>query len=166
MEARDLLLTIAEVAIAFAGFASLAAVVSTRSEKMKTLKAIRFRSLLMSSLTTVALCFVPFVPPYYGFSESASWTISSVFLVASVTLVNLALTRISLSGGLGVNPTGLPRSYIIMWATLAWIPVVLASLSVVGVGDYVGNFVVALLAMLMTSALAFMRVIISMLEGE
>ena len=162
MEAPDLLLTIAEVAIAFAGFASLAAVVSTRSEKMKTLNAIRFRSLLMYSLTTVALCFIPFVPRHYGFSESVSWTISSVLLIAFVTLVNLALTR--LSGG--VNPSGLPRLYIIMWVIVAWIPVGLASLNLVGVGDYVGNFVVALLAMLLSSALAFMRVIISMLEGE
>ena len=164
MEARDLLLTIAEVAIAFAGFASLAAVVSTRSEKLKTLKAMRFQSLLMVSLTTVGLCFVPFVPPYYGFSESVSWTISSVLLVASVSLVNLALVR--LTGGGGMNPTGLPRSYVIMWGTVAWTPVLMASLAVVGVGSYVGNYVVALLAMLMISALSFMRVITSMLEGE
>ena len=154
MDSRDLLLTIAEVAIAFAGFASLAAVVATTSERSARMNAMRFRTLLQNSITTVAFCFVPFVPPHYGFSTNASWGVSSLLLAAVVAAEHLLFIR--LYGG--SNPTAASARVIALWQFLAWLPVVLAILGPLGVGSIVGNYILALLTLLAASALSFLRV--------
>ena len=159
MDPRDLLLTIAEVAIAFAGFASLAAVLATRSERTAMANAMRLRSLLIYSLATVAFCFVPFVPSYYGLSTTASWNLSSLLLAVFVGCANLLLTRYY--GG--ANPTKVPIYRLIPWLASTWLPIALVVLGLLGVGTIIGNYILALLTMLLTSAASFLGVIAALL---
>ncbi len=84
MEYGDLLLTVAEVAVAFAGFASLVSVLSSPSTQDHPLvQSIRFRAMVTMSLIVVAFSLVPFVPFLLGVSPSVSWRISSALFFLS-----------------------------------------------------------------------------------
>jgi hypothetical protein len=78
MTNADLLLTIAEIAVAFAGFASLVSVFSSsRSEKRALAQSILFRTMVLMSLTVVAFALVPFVTHGFGVPPSVSWRLAS-----------------------------------------------------------------------------------------
>ena len=84
MQDTDLLLAIAEVAVAFAGFASLVSILGRRSSRdSPVVQAARLRGLIISSLVVVAFAFFPFVPYHFGSSPLAVWRISSAFLVVA-----------------------------------------------------------------------------------
>ena len=84
MQDTDLLLAIAEVAVTFAGFASLVSILGRRSSRdSPVVQAARLRGLIISSLIVVAFAFFPFVPYHFGSSPLAIWRISSAFLVVA-----------------------------------------------------------------------------------
>ena len=78
MAESDLLFTIAEVAVAFAGFASLVAILGRRSSKddPRVLGA-RMRAMILFSLLAVAFSLLPPVLYRYGLDESATWRVAS-----------------------------------------------------------------------------------------
>jgi hypothetical protein len=160
LETRDLLLTVAEVATAFAGFASLAAVFANSSREVARMTEMRFQSMLVYSLATVAFCFVPLVPQYYDFSTGSTWQIASSLLAVGITAANLLLFL----RNRGSAPTALPRLRLITWLALSWLPVALAGFGLLGVGAIVGNYMVALLAMLSLSAWSFFTAISSLVN--
>ena len=86
LQNADLLLTIAEVAVAFTGFASLVSVLSSPSiQEHPLVQSIRFRAMVTMSLIVVAFSLVPFVPLRLGVSAAVSWRISSaLFLLAAL----------------------------------------------------------------------------------
>jgi len=160
---RDVLLTVAEIATAFAGFATLAAVFTGRSEHDRNEEEFSalFRTLLLYSLVTVGLCFAPFVPQWYGTSAQSSWYFSSWILGFTIAGVNLWLFRRNRAGYAQLHwltPT--------LWGALAWSPVLFAGLAIGGIGSAAGNYLVALLITLSLSAAAFVRVIASSLAGS
>ena len=74
----DLLLTIAEIAVAFAGFASLVSVLSSaRNERHALAQSILFRTMVLMSLAVVAFSLVPFMTHGFGFPSSVSWRLAS-----------------------------------------------------------------------------------------
>jgi hypothetical protein len=80
----NLLLTIAEVAVTFAGFASLISILGRRSSRdSPVVQAGRLRGLIISSLVVVAFALFPFVPHSFGSSPLAVWRISSAVLVVA-----------------------------------------------------------------------------------
>jgi hypothetical protein len=78
MANADLLLTIAEIAVAFAGFASLVSALSSgRSAKRALAQSILFRTMVLMSLTVVAFALLPFMTHGFGISPSMAWRLAS-----------------------------------------------------------------------------------------
>jgi hypothetical protein len=78
MDASDALATIAEIAIAVAGFSGVAAVLGRRSQgEWSPLDVFRLRSLLLSSLSIVIFCFLPIVLSLTVLESSLVWALSS-----------------------------------------------------------------------------------------
>jgi hypothetical protein len=97
MEEKDLLLTMAEVAVAFVGFSSLVSILGRRgSTDDPRLDAIRMRGLIESSLLVVAFSLVPSILHHYEVSALARWRLSSaLFATAAGALSYLELRRAS-----------------------------------------------------------------------
>jgi hypothetical protein len=90
----DLLLTIAEVAVAFAGFASLVSVLGRRySRDDPRLDGLRLRGMLLSSLIVVAFALFPFLPMRFGVTDAEVWRISSGTYFATNALLVLPFAR-------------------------------------------------------------------------
>ena len=90
----DLLLSIAEVAVAFAGFASLVSILGRRSSRdSPVVQAARLRGLIISSLIVVAFAFFPF-------GSAASVYLMSLLLflaLAGFMFANLLLSFLAAS---------------------------------------------------------------------
>jgi len=79
MDGIDSLLTVAEVAVAFAGFATLAGLIGhDPSRDHPEVDAVRLRNMVSISLSVVALSFVPVVVLGVAPSERVGWIASSV----------------------------------------------------------------------------------------
>ena len=82
MPESDVLLTIAEVAVAFAGFASLVGVLGQRSSADDPrVIGLRMRGMLLSSLMVVGFSIFPILLAAYGASPDRIWLASSVVLL-------------------------------------------------------------------------------------
>lgn len=84
MPQADVLLTIAEVAVAFAGFASLLGLLGQRSSRddPRVLGA-RMRAMIFFSLGAVAFAMLPLILASYGLTEATVWRTGSVLLLAA-----------------------------------------------------------------------------------
>lgn len=81
MEHADILLSIAEIAVAFAGFSSIVVVFRNRdSGTWDPLDAIRYRTMLAGSLATAALAGVPLVVSWLAVPPGSIWRVSSAVL--------------------------------------------------------------------------------------
>ncbi len=90
----DILLTTAELAVAFAGFASLVTILGRRSSQVDPrIVAMRFRGMLTNSLLVVPFSIIPLVLFRYGLSETVVWRLSSVLLALAGGINFLALLR-------------------------------------------------------------------------
>ena len=94
MGSTDSLHLIAELAVAFAGFASLVAVIGRRQGRdYPHWDAARLGSMLETSLLVIAFSLLPLLPFKAGPSAQSSWRISAgVFAVFGVALASLLLT--------------------------------------------------------------------------
>ena len=135
MDRIDVLLTIAEVAVAFAGFASLASLIGRESSSADPrVDAVRLRNMLSSSMSVVALSLVPVLVLPVAPSEALGWIVSSAIALvwATISMVrgfrrarpirdapgydfaghrNTQVLGVLLIGGLLINSTGVPGSY-------------------------------------------------------
>ena len=94
MENGGILLTIAEVAVAFAGFASIVSVLGRRSsDTPEHINALRMRAMILSSLLAVAFSILPFLLHSYGLAGAALWRTSSVFLLFASTGLAYSIMR-------------------------------------------------------------------------
>jgi hypothetical protein len=84
MGEADLLLTTAEIAVAFAGFASLIGVIGRGSAENPRLAAFQLRYALEVTLFVAAFSLIPLLPLKYGLASENAWRLSSfLFVVAS-----------------------------------------------------------------------------------
>ena len=84
MSESDVLLTLAEVAVAFAGFASLVGVLGQRTSADDPLViGVRMRGMLLSSLLVVAFSIFPILLGRFGASPELTWRASSLVLLAA-----------------------------------------------------------------------------------
>ena len=159
----DVLLTVAEIAIALAGFATLAAVLagSVGNQGDSERSSALFRTLLLYSLATVGLCFVPFVPQWYGSTAHASWYASSWILGSAVACINLWLSRRNRDGY-----AELPWLTVVSWLAMSWAPVLIAASAIAGIGSIAGGYLLGLLLTLGISAAAFVQLIADLLSGS
>jgi hypothetical protein len=97
MNASDALATIAEIAIAVAGFSGIAAVLGRRSQGEWTpLDVFRLRALLLSSFYIVVFCFLPIVLSLTALAPSLVWVLSSgawFAWIAGTTAVRITQAR-------------------------------------------------------------------------
>ncbi len=92
MEHGDLLLTIAEVAVAFAGFASIVGILGQRSASSPPrVNALRMRIMLLHSLILVAFSLVPHLLHSYGLQDEMVWRASSALYLIVMPIVTLLL---------------------------------------------------------------------------
>ncbi len=90
----DILLTTAELAVAFAGFASLVTILGRKYSRVDPrIVAMRFRGMLTNSLLVVPFSIIPLVLFRYGLSETVVWRLSSVLLALAGGINFLALLR-------------------------------------------------------------------------
>jgi Zn-dependent protease len=75
MSEADLLLTTAEIAVAFAGFAGLISVIGRGSASDPRRAAILLRFALEVSLFVVAFSLIPLLPLNYGVATESLWRI-------------------------------------------------------------------------------------------
>ena len=94
MDESDILLTIAEVGVALAGFASLAAVLGRRDKHTDPLvNAIRLRGLLDAGLSAMLLAFIGVLFLKIGGPSNWVWRAASAFGLLFVSTVGLAAFR-------------------------------------------------------------------------
>jgi hypothetical protein len=74
----DVLLSIAEIAVAFSGFAALASVIGRRSSEAALHGFERLKTVVSVSLLVVVAALIPIVPFRFELSEASAWQVSSI----------------------------------------------------------------------------------------
>ena len=161
----DILLTVAELAVAFGGFATLAGVLGKpRSADAAYMNASRLRGMLESALLALGFALIPFVPFLFGFSQDTSWRIAAaVFLVANCIRIFSLYRRFA-----SIRAAG---------ASMGWLVIVLAAQAAsifallcvaVGLsGEHAGaTYVLSLFIALFVSAVLFLRLAHGLLASQ
>lgn len=164
MNAFELLLVIAQMSVAFAGFASLASALSARHQADETrVDAGRLINMLVISLSTAMLALLPFIPMMFGFAEPLAWRGSAVVAFGTLVLfapgVLMRVRRMKQYAGFSIwtNVINIALSAI---AATAFIFCVFGLPALQPSASYVAGLV----ALLLTCALVFFRVIASLLS--
>ena len=101
MEHRDTLLTIAEIAVALAGFASIVSVIARRADdRLRTADAARLRMMLEVALRNAGFAVLPLPFLQLAPSDPVVWGISSGFYL----VVALVYGVMRLRSQRGLNP--------------------------------------------------------------
>lgn len=105
MDTTTVLLATAQIAVAFAGFAGLAALLGRRQSKDDVrIDVMRLRAILEGSLSVVAVSVLPLILLSMGMTRSGTWRFcSGVYLAVSLALVIVWTSRIR-----GATRAGLP----------------------------------------------------------
>jgi len=156
----DFLFVVAEIAVAFAGFASIVAVLGQRStHDHAAVEASRLRGLIEFSLVTVTFSLLPYVAARLSDNHLAAWRVSSgLFFVVGLLLLHGFYGRRRLLSNLGI-----PLRVRIMVFGFYLAPLPLLLLIAVGVAGNrsPGAYLLSLLCYLLGAAIAFFRVILS-----
>ena len=160
MQGSDVLLTIAEVAVAFAGFASIAVLFQHRDPRQWPPEVVvRLRTMIESSLATLFTALLPFALFHLGLADQALWAASSLLL--ALILVGYggrvwALSRRSLAAG------RLSRAFTATNGAIALLLTVALLLNSAGVlfQRSFGPYLVAVLWNLGFTSLMFLRVVV------
>ncbi|MEN8184352.1 MAG: hypothetical protein ABFS46_17640 [Myxococcota bacterium] len=97
MIGADVLLTIAEVSVAFAGFASVVVLFQHRDPvKWSPRVVVRLRTMIESSLCALLLALLPFALHHLGLSGEQLWGWSSGLAAGALVLLSSAVVRRSL----------------------------------------------------------------------
>ena len=161
----DILLTVAELSVAFAGFATLAGVLGKpRSVDAAIMNAARLRGMLESAILALAFALIPFVPFLFGLGQNASWRLAAAaFLVANIARQFFLFRRLS-----SIRAAG---------ASTIWLGIILAaqtdsSFVLLGVavglsGEHAGAaYVLSLFIALFASAVFFLRLADTLLASQ
>ena len=164
MPESDTLLTVAEVAVAFAGFASLVSILGrgTSADDPRVL-SLRMRAMLLTSLLVVAFSLIPVIMDSYGVQARLTWTVTSlVLLVASLTYYRWLLRGVVTLGRAGLTPSRLQRRIIIptLLITLAVVSLLLLANVLLAMPAV---YLTALALLLFQSGFAFSLIVFSFL---
>jgi len=160
----DILLAISEVAVAFAGFASLVSILGrgTSLDDPRVL-SVRMRAMLLTSLLVVGFSLFPIFVFAYGASLGAVWIGSSLaLLAASLWYYNWLRGAILALGRAGLTPSLFQRRVIIPTLKLTLIAVV-ALLTPNAMFAMPAIYLTALGLLLFQSGFAFSLVVFSFL---
>ena len=158
MEHRDTLLTIAEIAVALAGFASIVSVIARRAdEKSRVADSYRLRLMLEVALRNAAFAVLPLPFLQLVPADPVLWRIASGFYVVAALVHGL----IRLRSQRGVGPHWFTRSAQVLLALTA----TTSAANVLGLGgaNAFSLYLASLLFGLSASGLAFLAVAASAL---
>ena len=161
MEHSDILLTLAEVGIAFAGFTGLAAVFgSARAGVDPSVHYARFRSMIESALLLVIFSMAPLMVATSQLHSDAVWRLSGLLFASAwlfQTLVVLArLRRLAL----GVAAFNRLLSAVLVGGALVAQGALFASAAGIFPASTGSIYVVGLAWLLVHSAIVFLRVLL------
>ncbi|KPK57583.1 MAG: hypothetical protein AMS21_11305 [Gemmatimonas sp. SG8_38_2] len=162
MEGADLLPTLAEIAVAFAGFASLVSILGGRSSGDQLVaNLVRLRGMLQSAIVVLAFSFAPFLPAKFGASAEVSWrTAGAVYALAMLAPIPFQYPRILSSPVNSRVAVSIGLMQIVAGLALA------ASVATLSSNVVVGAYHFALFVGLATSSVLFMRVVTSAYSVE
>jgi hypothetical protein len=161
LEGNDVLIVIAEVGIAFAGFSSIVAIFVRRETGGWTREDIlRLWQLLVYSLGAVFFALFPLALFYCGLAGSSIWVASSAVLGAFMA-VNLALSLITVFRALQEDESALSRAVVATIASLSFMVLVVQVLNALGVvfKSSFGGYLIGLLWLLVGSGFFFVRLL-------
>lgn len=159
LSGESALLTTAEVAVAFAGFASVVTAFQRRdSDGLEPQDAIRFQLMITASLVAALFALLPFAISFFGAREATVWAVSSgllaVYLVGS-TIPVVRRTR-SLTSSRALHP-GIAGSFLGA-AALTTLLLVLNAVGLVFERE-LGPYFAGLLYLLVLSGFSFARLL-------
>jgi hypothetical protein len=148
------LTTIAEVAVAYVGFASIVAVIqSARSEEWQAEDRLIFRAMIEVSFATLLWCFLPAAAAVLELGERATWMVASALALATGAALltrRMILVRRHLAG--------MPRAgtwFFLPMSVLSWV-VLLANLLV---WKAAGPYLIAVLISLAVASAMFLSLL-------
>lgn len=161
MQHQDLLLTIAEVSAAFAGFSGVVGVFRERAQKLEAqLQLHRLTQMIATSLSALAMSVTPFLIAAFGVPEPVVWRISSMLYALFATI----LTARGMTRGHAFTQVGLTS--VRTTQVIVWLTIVIVGISILnGLGVFSSRtsafYLVALFWTLGLSGFFFTRLIAS-----
>jgi hypothetical protein len=166
----DALFVIAELAVAFAGFASIVAILGRRAGRDDPeLDGSRIRSMLDTSLLVVAFALIPLLPLEAGLSDQASWRLSAAaFAISGALLLVRMLREVTRLKGVvpGYEParSWLATSYFLMGSAI--LVLTAAATAVLSPALFRVAYLWALYSYLTLSGLLFLRLVQSLIAAK
>ena len=158
MDPQDALTTVAEIAIAIAGFSGVAAVLGRRSQgEWSPLDVLRLRMLLRISFSIVIFCFLPIVLLSASIAADSTWALSSGAWLAAFA-VNFSLDAREGQRIVKLTDAPIERGYVARILMLAGGMVVLHVLNIVTVRE-AWPYLAALVANLIAPFAQFLRLL-------
>ena len=156
----EVLLTLAEVAVAFAGFSGVVAVFGRRDPTSWSFAdRVRFSSLVASSLSLLLLCILPFTLLALQIPEESVWRGLSAFVAVYFIVSNVFFVR-RMRAASASERAELTVIVLRVFRTGQVLVVILSVYNAVLVGEF-GLFLAALTWLLIQSGFLFARMLIS-----
>ena len=162
MEHSDTLLTLAEIAVAFAGFASLIGLLGRSSD---FLDGSRLVGMVRTALLVAGFAVAPLVPHALGLSEGTAWRVSGASFFAVNGVVTFFSWRVlyrAWKAGLWTMRVG----YFTFPMGLAGLCLALASCLVASPSLAAGLYLSSLVSLLTISGVLFLGVFTSLVRGR
>ena len=160
MDHRDILLTLAEISVAFAGFSGVVAVFGRRDPGTWSFAdRVRFFMLVHASLSSLLLCIVPFGLLALNVAEASVWRSLSAVFVLNIIVVGFLFIRRFLAASSSERAEFTLIVFPVFFAIIA--SVLVLSIYNVAVGATFGPFLVALIFLLVYSSFLFARMLVS-----
>jgi hypothetical protein len=165
MDQSDVLLTLAEVSVAFAGFAGVVAVFGRRDPSTWSYaNRNRFRLLIEMSLCAVFFCILPFCLSALHLPAQMVWRLASAF-VATYLLVAVLVYMIGLRAVASSDRAEISRSVTALFFALDILAIAVNLYNVATLGE-VGPFLLALLILVTKTGFLFARMMLLSFRGD
>ena len=167
-EPSEILLTLAEVAVAFVGFAGIASVFARRLDSApQAVVAVRLRGMVDAGLVACFAAVLPLIIASYPMSTSASWRLSSLVFAVAWSLVFLnaqaRLRRLSKSGVSWSGSAWRGTTWIFYFAAAT--PLLASACGVVRTLE-APFYLSALFAVMVLAGILFLRVLLILVPAE
>jgi hypothetical protein len=166
LQGSDSLLTLAEIALGFAGFTAVVATFTRTPGRWPPVERFRLLVLLLSSLGVLFLALLPLAIAYLGATDASALRLSSG-VMAGFTLVGWA-PILRAHAALKVHSPDLSAPRLFLSANVGSVANVTAQLlnSLAVIGPSFGVYFCGLLWLLLVAALQFGRIVFAHPQGE
>jgi len=159
LQGADVLLTIAELAVAFAGFASVVVLFQHRDPRQwPPAVVVRLRTMIESSLATLFSALFPLILYHFGLSGGMLWTACSLLLALSLAATSAVIWRRS-RGPLARGDLSRPFSATVFAITVLVFVVLLLNAGEVLFHQSFGPYLLGVSWHLVFASLMFLRVV-------